>query len=257
MNIDVFKSIRPKDYYKELLIRKIRGDGRQHEEIRPLVIETGAIKTADASSLIRCGDTTVICGCILKLCQINSTVPLEFSQALNITLQLSPIATNNSQLPQHAAQIYTKKLINILKDASIIDTENLIFKTDPSQFWTLDIEVVFLTYDGNLVGSALEAILSTLESLVETRQSDFGRNILLNARPVGIAFAVIDDNLLFDPTPEEEAIASSTLLVVVDAVSKNILRLDKTGGFSLTDSILFQCLNQTFKLCNLINKHEK
>ena len=39
----------------------MRPDGRKHNELRPVEIAPGYLKTAEGSVLIECGDTKVIC----------------------------------------------------------------------------------------------------------------------------------------------------------------------------------------------------
>lgn len=54
--------IHPKKYYRNYLAHNIRPDGREFDAFRPIRINVKSIGTADGSSIVKLGNTTVVCG---------------------------------------------------------------------------------------------------------------------------------------------------------------------------------------------------
>lgn len=63
-HVDVvsFRTIHPIKYYRNYIAHNIRPDGREFESFRPIRINVKSIGTADGSSIVKLGNTTVICG---------------------------------------------------------------------------------------------------------------------------------------------------------------------------------------------------
>merc|ERR1712137_426412 len=61
-NGDKYKTLQPQEFYKTFLDRKTRPDGRDLLEFRSTTLTTSSIGTADGSSIVKCGNTTIICG---------------------------------------------------------------------------------------------------------------------------------------------------------------------------------------------------
>lgn len=58
----VYRIIHPIKYYRNYIAHNIRPDGREFEAFRPIRINVKSIGTADGSSIVKLGNTTVICG---------------------------------------------------------------------------------------------------------------------------------------------------------------------------------------------------
>lgn len=54
--------IHPVKYYRDFLNHDLRPDGRELDQFRPVVINVDSIGTADGSSIVKIGNTTVVCG---------------------------------------------------------------------------------------------------------------------------------------------------------------------------------------------------
>jgi len=57
-----FRTLQPLEYYKTFLDRKTRPDGRSLLEFRETTLNVHSIGTADGSAIVKCGNTTIICG---------------------------------------------------------------------------------------------------------------------------------------------------------------------------------------------------
>lgn len=67
-----FRLIHPVKYFNDYVSRDIRPDGRKFHEQRNIRLNVSALQTADASAVVKCGNTTVVCG--IKLVRHLSTV---------------------------------------------------------------------------------------------------------------------------------------------------------------------------------------
>lgn len=49
-------------YYRDFTNHKIRPDGREFDQFRPVQICVNSINTADGSAIVKIGRTSVVCG---------------------------------------------------------------------------------------------------------------------------------------------------------------------------------------------------
>ncbi len=59
---EVIRKLQPLEFYKKFLPQGVRPDGREHHKTRKTVISAGSLSTAEGSSLVKMGNTSVICG---------------------------------------------------------------------------------------------------------------------------------------------------------------------------------------------------
>lgn len=60
--MDAFKRIYPEEYYLKFLEQDVRPDGRNLTDVRNTLISVGTISTANGSSFVKIGTTSVVCG---------------------------------------------------------------------------------------------------------------------------------------------------------------------------------------------------
>lgn len=238
--------LKPREYHSQLLSKGRRADGRSLEESRQLKLEIDAIKTADSSSLVKLGNTSLVCGCTTRLVQMQDG--LENEDELKIEVELPPICSSPTvgYRTNQAAQLLTRTLKSIVADSGCIDRQNLhILGTD--KYWIVDIEVICLTYDGSLLDAALLAVMAALKSLrlVDNSQNQPvpERTIDLKTIPACSSFALLGDRIIVDPTLEEETVSQSMFSITVDTNTKNTMNINKTGGKALSSDDLFKCID--------------
>lgn len=54
--------IHPVKYFNDYISRDVRSDGRKFDEQRNIKLNVNSLKTAEASAVVKCGNTTVVCG---------------------------------------------------------------------------------------------------------------------------------------------------------------------------------------------------
>lgn len=237
-----FRVLRPREYHSQLVSKGQRADGRTMEEIRELKLEIDAIRTADSSSLVKLGNTSIVCGCTSQILKMTSKS--EEIDEIKIKVELPPICSSFiAHWTQNTAQLLTKTLKNILEDSNAIDKQSLHIP-DSDYYWSVDVEVICLNYDGCLIDAALMAILSALKSLkLSAKIADISDKFFeLYNTPICSTFAMIGDRIICDPSLEEETVAQSTFSVVIDPDTNQICHITKVGGKSLTANDLAKCI---------------
>lgn len=234
-------TISAKEYHFNLLASGKRADGRKLSEVRDVKIETDAIRTADSSSLVKIGHTSLVCGCTTQVSLL--TTDDEFDP-IKIKVQLPPICLHPTGFKtQHTEPLTTKILKDILNDSDCLNTQDFIISDD--SYWSVDLEVICLNYDGCLIDAALISILSALKTLklsTKTNESP-DRNITLHSFPLSTTFASINDHIVCDPTLDEEAVSQSTFSITIDCKDNRLCHINKTGGRAITQLNLSDCID--------------
>ena len=72
-----FRTLQPEEFYRQHLEAGERPDGRGLLERRPVTISRGHIGTADGSAVVKCGQTSVVCGIRAELTSPHPDRPRE------------------------------------------------------------------------------------------------------------------------------------------------------------------------------------
>lgn len=240
-----FRVLRPFEYHCHLISKKQRADGRGLDNSREVRLETDAITTADASSLVKLGNTSLICGCKARL--LPDKDQAEPEDRIKLRIELPPICSSPiGRHTQNTEQLLTKALKDILDDTNCIDERDLILPSIKS-YWSLEVEVICLNYDGSLLDAALIAVLSALRSIKfknDTMSDDIiSSSIHLNSLPICTSFAVIGGHTICDPNLEEESIAQSSFSITVDPTQSSSWHIRKVGGQALGVTELERCMD--------------
>jgi exosome complex component RRP43 len=236
-----FRVLRPYEFHCQLIKKGKRADGRKLDEFRDVKLEVDAITTANSSSLIKLGNTSLVCGCTTKLLRQADKSPE--SDDINIHVELPPICSSpTGNRTQHTAQLLTKTLKNVLDDMKCLD-RNCLSVDDGNSTWTIDVEVICLNYDGCLLDAALIAVLMALKTLKLTdKASGTEKRFALNKMPVRSTFAIIGDHVVCDPNLEEETIAQSAISITVDLSPQGSkYHINKQGGRAIDLEKLTEC----------------
>lgn len=252
-----FRVLRPREFHSGLVGKGKRADGRGLEEFRDIELETEAIRTADSSSLVKLGNTSLVCGCTVTVVPNNAKESNEENEPVKVRVVLPPICSNSiDRRSLHSEHSLTRMMRHILDDSNCFEKENLKI-TDSDHTWIVDAEAICLNNDGCILDAALVATLSALKSLV-LANSNFGvsAQFPLKSLPICSTFALINDIVICDPSLEEEGVAQSTFSITVDAITERLCNVNKLGGTSLKPDQLNKCLhlakNQARKLKQLL-----
>lgn len=237
-----FRVLRPREYHSQLVSRGKRADSRKLEESRDVKLETDAIRTADSSSLIKLGNTSLVCGCTSQILKYQPNG--EDNEEIKIRLELPPICSSpTGHRTQNTAQLLTKTLKDILEKSECLDRQSFHIP-ELELYWSVDVEVICLNYDGSILDAALTAILSALKTL--RLKSEFtnieSRQVKLNNIPICSSFAMIGTEIICDPNLEEEIVAQSTFSITLNPRTGETCHINKIGGKALNINDLLKCI---------------
>jgi len=239
----VFRSLQPQEYLRKHIEAGSRPDGRKLTERRPISISSGHIKSADGSSIVRQGNTTVVCGIKLELAKPTAENPEQGFIVPNVTIPAMCNPGFKSGPPSAEAQALSTFIKEVISSSGCVDLRDLCPVAGRSA-WVLYLDVICLDHDGNLRDAAVAALMAALGSLKlptvvfdsEMEQISVTKDLSclpMNSRAVSCSFCVFDQDLVADPTWEEETNAQSAVtLVILD--SGDICLTEQTGASALS-----------------------
>ncbi|CAF0800871.1 unnamed protein product [Adineta steineri] len=236
-----------------------RPDGRKFHQSRSVQILDSLLQHSYGSSMIRFGNTTVICSITGQLTKpslkslrsgfIQTVVLLPRTQAWSTYGRRQQIINENLTLSQH--------LLDIIYKSKLINLEDLCIE-EGKWVWRLQIDFQCLNNDGNLFDSCLFALNialrhtsfptvkidpDTQKPLVYTKELiPFQYNH--EQEPLCCTLAIYEYEqeyrFLIDPTVEEENIAKSILHYVL-LKNDQICLIHKTSGAPFSIEKFHQC----------------
>lgn len=277
-----------------------RANGRSPSEFRPPHINNGSLTHAEGSAVVRVGDTTVVCGVrgeILlasdatgyRVDRPSTTRNFSNNEAKDLDLLVPNIelATGCSpaflpgQPPSALAQSLSTRLYSLLHSSNLVNSDDLkiwyqppdmsgsgedgmeddVAEPEVKAFWTLYIDILVISLDGNPFDAAWAAILSALrdvrlpkaywdidrEAILCSDLLSDSKKLNLRGLPIASTFMVFRTKeqtralsggdgknwLLADPDTFEESLCDESITVTVDCsedTTGRLLGISKSGG---------------------------
>lgn len=240
-----YKTLQPKEFYQTFLDKKSRPDGRDLLEFRPTTLTVGSIGTADGSSIVKCGNTTVVCGIKAEVAPPLSEEPTRGFIVPNVTLPPLCSSQIKSGPPGETAQAATQFVAELVKNNLIIDLEKLCVK-ESKWAWVLYVDLLCLNLDGALLDTCIIALVAAMKDLtlptlsydeeLDKLSCDSSKRSNLDCihELVSSTFSIFDKGIIVsDPTNEEEQLAAGSLTITMD---KDVLaHIYKPGGHTLSE----------------------
>ncbi|XP_025415050.1 exosome complex component RRP43-like [Sipha flava] len=238
-------------YIKEYLALQKRSDGRGLTGFRDASLNINSIHTADGSSVIKIGNTAVVCGIKAELGIPKAESPDVGYLLVNVELPSLCYKKIRPGIPCDEAMETTSFLNEVCNNCKILDLQQLCICVD-KLVWILSCDIYCLNYDGSVLDACFVALLSALQTVklpeVKYDKETDEINVIedykflkLNCLPVASTFGVFNDKyILADPTEEEEQLCISKFSVVTDG---NLLfSLHKPGGNYIKDNQIQNCV---------------
>lgn len=216
-----------------------RFDGRKPEEFRELTIEKNVSKKAEGSVRVRLGKTEVIVG--VKL-DVGVPYPDSLDKGnLMVTAEILPLSSARVDLgpPKFDAIELGRVIDRGIRESKVINLEKLCIKKG-EKVWTVYIDIYSINDDGNLFDAAGIGALAALkiakvpkydEETGKPVYGEYDRDIPLNeVNPISITVHKVGDNLLVDPTREEEDISEARITM---GISNNTISSMQKGNSSV------------------------
>jgi len=242
---------------KEYLNEGKRFDGRKPEEFRELTIETGVSKNAEGSARIKLGNTEVIVG--IKMDVSEPYADSKDSGNLMVTAEFLTMSSPRLDLgPQPFESLELARVIDRgIRESHYIDLKKLCIE-EGKKVWTVMIDIYTINDDGNLMDAAGIGAIAALKNAripeynAETGKTKFGewtdkKISLLKETPISLTVHKIGNNLVIDPTKEEEDISETR--VTVCSSNGEVYSMQKGNSKELT-------IEEFNKVLDLVEKTE-
>nr|XP_021193091.2 exosome complex component RRP43 [Helicoverpa armigera] len=247
---EIYKLIHPVKYFNDYISRNIRPDGRAFQEQRNIKLNVNSIKSADASAVVKCGNTTVVCGIKLELATPKAEEPDVGFLVTNV--ELPPLCSSKYRPgpPSDSAQVTSNLVSDIVITSKCVDLKDLCIIPDKLA-WVLYCDMVCIDNDGSLVDACITTLMASLKTLTlpsvtydpETEEitvdTSVRKKLNINGLPVATSFALYkhdqSDIVLADPSTYEEEMCRGIGANLILCYNKGVLcGAQKFGGNNLS-----------------------
>ena len=231
---------------KKYLAEGKRFDGRKPEEYRDLTIEFGVSKKAEGSARVKLGETEVIVGVKMAVGTPYPDSPNKGN--LMVTAELLPLSSPRFELgPPKFGAIELGRLVDRgIREGRFIEFEKLSIK-DGEKVWTIFVDIYTINDGGNLLDAAGIGAVAALKNAEIPKYDEKEDKILYGESsgkkmpltkeiPISITLHKIGDNILADPTREEEDAAETKLTI---GLSNGIVSSMQKGNENEMDTKIF------------------
>ncbi|XP_006660434.1 exosome complex component RRP43 [Oryza brachyantha] len=264
MEVEAYRRLFPLAFLERHLRESVRPDARRTDEARPITVALGAVSSAHGSALVRLGDTAMLASIKLEVMSPSYEAPDEGSVAVEFHMPpiCSPVVRPGR--PAEVAPVISKTLEDILMSSGMLNLKELCLISGKAS-WLAYLDVYCLNADGSLFDAALISAVAAFTHLeiplvsvgddgrVFTVGGNEGkikyevvnrekRKITVTNIPFSLTCALHKDNILADPTAEEESIIETSMTVVLDS-SDQIVSIQKFGGAVTSMATIKDCIS--------------
>lgn len=238
-----------KDYIAGLLEKNKREDGRGFDDYREIKIERGVYTKADGSAKVSIGKTKIAAGVKMILGEPYPDMPN--SGVITTNAELRPIASPTFELgPPREDTIELARVVDRgIRESRAIDVNKLCV-VEGEKVWIVFIDTHILDYHGNLFDAAslaaMSAILDTQIPKVEDDKIIFSEKtgpLPIDAKPVSTTFVKVNDNIIVDPSLDEERVLDARLTVETTE-NGNLCAMQKGGPGAFTPEQIIETVNR-------------
>ena len=310
---ETFAKLTPKPFLHAHLKQTdpVRPNGRSPSESRKPTVNVGSLTHSNGSALVRSGDTAIVCGIRAEIL-LASDIPHppndgsdddDLVEDLGLLVPNVELSTGCSPAhlpgnpPGSLAQSLSYRILSLLVASKVINPELLKIIYEESQtdedlpdegpkmvvkaYWTLYIDILCISLDGNAFDVACIAMIAALQQTVLPKawwdpnreiilcspQQAEAAHLRLDCLPVALTFAIFTTAsplklksgsrhwILADPDSfEEEATSESLTITVVltDDQKLRVVRSEKSGGSSLTRDEITRCMQIAGERCKAL-----
>lgn len=223
---------------KRLASEGARLDGRAMNEYRgPISIQTNVSQTAEGSARVQIGDTVVMAGVKLSLEKPYNDTPDEGGIMINVELLPLSSADYDPGPPGIKAVELARVTDRAIREAKAIDFKKLCIRSGELA-WFVSVDILTINDAGNLFDAIC---LATLVALNQTKLRPYDENtgvvdykgtteeaLPIIKQPLSVTVYKINNQLLVDPTCDEEEALDARLTVAAD--EEGVISAMQKGG---------------------------
>ncbi|PWN35327.1 ribosomal protein S5 domain 2-like protein [Meira miltonrushii] len=251
----IFARLHPTTYLARFLDNAIRPDGRSFEAFRDVSVGVSTIETAQGSAIVRYGNSTIIAGVkgeFIDISDIQQTADVDEGdeddmqidtnkliglgpidkRSLVVGVDLTPMSSAKfkSGPPGEEAQVLASRLMRSFDVCPPFSADSLNIQ-GTSLRWCLFVDLVCLSYDGNLLDACTLAVNAALNDtkLPNTQSDDHGlvcssvesetKPLSLLSSPQTFTFGIVEGtHLLSDPNAFESTMISASITITLDTM---------------------------------------
>ncbi|CAM9305738.1 unnamed protein product [Choristocarpus tenellus] len=252
MEVEAFQRLDPESFYRRFVTKNVRPDGRELRAVRPVSVDIDVFSDehVQGSALVGIGATKVVVGITLQVGQPSESSP-NFGD-IDVQVLITPLASSKfgSGRPSEQAQTLGSFVKASIVQSGAVLLEDLCINQG-SHAWKICLDIVCLSYDGNLADASLIAAVAALLrlKLPDTIEVD-GEIIVKSGKstplpvqhlPVPLTCGVFDGVIITDPSLLEEQLVT-TNVTVVQTGSGKVCGIHKPGGSCVSGEELNECL---------------
>lgn len=242
----VIEQLRKRQMF-DLIANGKRLDGRNLEEIRDLQIEIDIIKKADGSAKVRLGNSEVIAG--IKVETGEPFEGLENKGALIVTAEVLPIASPYIEPgPPDEETIELARVVDRgIRESKMVNLDKLVLI--PGKIvYTIFVDCSIINTDGNLFDATSYAVVAALVSsklpifeIQDEKVVDTGKKQEppITTIPISITSIRIGNNIILDPTSEEEVCMESRITITTNSNGEYTAIQKGASGYFTLEQIKF------------------
>ncbi len=234
----------------EVLSTGKRMDGRNFEDFRELTIKRGVLAKSEGSAEVWLGKTHIMVGV-----KVGTGTPFEDTPdegVLMCNAEFTPIAHPSWEPgPPNENSIELARVVDRgLRSADVLDTNELNI-IGGKLVHIVFVDLYVLNYDGNLIDAcsagAIAALIGAKKPVYTVENGEAKRTeekvpLTIKKKPIAISIVKIGNNLILDPTTDEEDVMDARLTITTDE-NNNICTMQKSGSEGLTLDEIKKCIN--------------
>jgi len=244
--------------------KNLRLDGRKLDEYREISVETDISKSAEGSCRVKIGDTEVLVGVKFELGK-----PYPDSQdegTMMVGAELLPMSNPDFESgPPSIDAIELSRVVDRgIREGGFIDFKKLCVE-EGEKVWVVLLDIMTINVNGNLFDAAALGAVIALKNAKVPKIEDGIVNYkeltkeglpLSKKDPLSITVCKIGENLIMDPTYEEEKIVDARLTVAITNDDK-ICSMQKGGEEPLELDMIAKMIDLASKKSLELRKHIK
>lgn len=211
------------DRIKKYLKEGKRFDNRKPDEFREITIETGVSENAEGSARVKIGKTEVLVGIKMNIGEPYPDSPNKGN--LMVTAELLPLSSPRFESgPPKFPTIELGRVIDRgIRESKFIEFEKLCIK-EGEKVWTVFVDIYSINDDGNLFDAAGMGAIAALKNAKMPKYDEKEEKIVYGEKtknniplskeiPIAITIHKLGENLIVDPTREEEDISEARVTI--------------------------------------------
>lgn len=226
-----------KDFVRDLIAKGKRPDERAFDQYRNIIIEKGAIPSAEGSARVHLGQTQVLVG--IKM-DVGTPFPDRPEEGvLSTNAELLPMASPSFEPgPPSPESIELARVVDRgIRSSNAIDLPSLFIEADKVR--TVFVDIYVLDHDGNMFDAAALAAMAAIENCKVPKYEDgklirteYEGPLKIGNRCVTTTFAKVGQALLADPSLDEEKAMDARITIATTPDYVCAVQKGCAGGFT-------------------------